>query len=100
MSKEIRFNRKWSEDEEQALCAMKKMGSSYKEISVTLGRTEKAVQIKASCMARQPTPAIESVSNDVQKADLDLLLWFVREAWNEGHAIVIPSLGATFQNGR
>ena len=105
VGKETRHNKPWREDEDSALLTMRRNKTTQAEMALALGRTKKAVQIRLSVLrsvTRQngadSPPAVVTVEK--AETDLSLLLWFVKEAWVEGHAIVIPALGATIQNGK
>lgn len=98
----------WTEAENNFL--LEKAGTmSRQQLARALDRTVHAIsmhlyELKGKCPPPQHVNgavteevAVPAHSHTAAEDDKSLLLWFVAQAWEEGHEILIPTLGATFK---
>lgn len=98
-----RANRVWTEKEDAFL--LKNAGVlSEGYMGTVLGRTEGAVGQRLYLLRLRMDalgePCVEDRKAENQYSDdedKNLMMWFVAQAYDEGHAVIIPALGATFQ---
>ena len=107
---ETRLGKMWTVREETLVVEALKDDKSYEEIAVLLNRSVPSIRNRISARhlrrdvpKKQALPVLRRQGNSstVKEDDADdealaMFLWFMRQAWQEGVAVTIPSLGATF----
>lgn len=86
----------WSKEEDDFLLASANL-MTRTAMGRVLGRTATAIQKRLVELGRATECEPEPVPQEEVKPDTELLEQLVRMAWQEGHEVTIPALGAVFK---